>query len=405
MNRHLFFFYLLFCTIQVAHSQCTSWFSPSPTTAWTDFGAVPCTGESKEITAFEVYKSEAFQLMGIIEGAVYTFGICNGPGSNSWVADFTIITPSGAIDNFGGGDGCSITWTASETGTYLVLVNEEGNCGVDGEVDNGFPMITTVSGGLNCLPLPVFLEGAESFESGALPECWKVVDADEDGRNWAVTSTAAYDGTHSIRSDSYNESTELGLTPDNFLISPRLVLGEGDSLYYIVASFSTTFPAENYSVLISTTGSEVEDFTDLVFTEILTSTEWEGRSVDLTTYNNDSIYIAFRHHDVTDQWAILLDAIALPGEVICETVSVRNLTTVKAQLYPNPARRQVNINSPMVGNAQINISDASGRIVSQTNAFLNGQMFTFDISRLENGFYTLQMKTADQVAVQKFLKQ
>jgi len=195
------------------------------------------------------------------------------------------------------------------------------------------------------------------------------------------------------------------LTPDNYLITSLLDLGEGDSLYYVIFSFSAAFEAENYSILVSTTGTDIADFTDEGFTEVLTSDEWESRSIDFSAYNDQSIYIAFRPHNVTDEWGILMDGIALPGEVFCEPSSVENLSKVEAQLYPNPTRDQVSIKTAMNGFAQVNIFDATGRMVAQISVQLNGQIFAYDVAILENGFYTLQITTENQVAVQKFLKQ
>lgn len=131
---------------------CTNWVSPTATTGWVDFdtmfGGAPCNdGDGcpfNEITDFEVFKSEAYSMPNIQEGGVYTFSHCNGPNAGSWIPEYTIIAPSGAIDAFGegDGDGCSITWTASEDGTYLIVINEAGNCGVAAAVPNGYPAIT-----------------------------------------------------------------------------------------------------------------------------------------------------------------------------------------------------------------------------------------------------------------------
>ncbi|MCB0639990.1 MAG: T9SS type A sorting domain-containing protein, partial [Phaeodactylibacter sp.] len=68
----------------------------------------------------------------------------------SWVPEFTIVAPSGTIDAFGpgDGDGCSITWTATEAGEYLVVINEAGECGggPNTGTSNGYPAITCNSG-------------------------------------------------------------------------------------------------------------------------------------------------------------------------------------------------------------------------------------------------------------------
>ncbi len=137
---------------------CTEWLNPSPTTAWTNFNSLfqgaPCdNGEGcpfYEITEFEVFAAEAYSMDNIQEGGTYTFSICNGPGAGSWVPEFTIFTPSGEVDAFGAGDGdgCSITWTASEGGTYIIVINEAGACGAgdNTQTPNGFPAITCDGG-------------------------------------------------------------------------------------------------------------------------------------------------------------------------------------------------------------------------------------------------------------------
>lgn len=131
---------------------CTTWVNPTTAQGWTDFnstfGGAPCNdGDGcpfNEIQAFEVYQSEAYAMDNIQIGGNYTFSHCNGPGAGSWIPEYTIIAPSGAIDAFGpgDGDGCSISWTASEEGTYLIVINEAGACGVAGSTDNGYPAIT-----------------------------------------------------------------------------------------------------------------------------------------------------------------------------------------------------------------------------------------------------------------------
>ncbi len=148
-----------------AVAQCTTWLAPSPTTGWTDFtstfGGAPCSATppvTNEITAFEVFASEAYQMANIIAGGQYRFSTCNGPGAGTWPIRFTIITPTGSIDNFGidVASTCAITWTASQSGTYLIVVSQAGptNCATGGPntaVNNGYPAITYL-GGATCPP-------------------------------------------------------------------------------------------------------------------------------------------------------------------------------------------------------------------------------------------------------------
>ena len=399
------------CAFSVtANAQCTEWVSPEPGAGWTDFDPAPCNGQSQEMDMFEAFASEAYQMEGITAGGNYTFSICNGPGAGSWVPDFTIIAPSGAVDAFGSDDGsaCSITWTASETGTYLIVVSEAENCGVENATGNGYPMIMTNSGGEDCGAPPVFVEGAESFEADSvnLPACWQAIDADGDSFNWTllVAEELAFEGQTVIASYSYDNATFSALNPDNYLITPLLDIQDGDSLYYVVRTLDPNFPAENYSVMVSTSGTEVADFTDELFTEVLSTDDYQGRSIDLSAYAGQSIYVAFRHHDVSDQFGFVLDAISLPG-VVCDETGVKELNTVAAEVFPNPATDHIRVRTALKGAASVTVFDAVGKVISAQNVTLDGSDFVQNVASLENGIYTIQIQTAAQVAVERFVKQ
>lgn len=255
---------------------------------------------------------------------------------------------------------------------------------------------------------PVLVEGAESFEGDtvALPSCWQAIDADGDGNGWEIFNepTVAFDGENTVVSFSYDNPTFTALTPDNYLITPELSIATGDSLYYVVRTLDANFPAEKYSVLVSTTGTEVADFTDELFTEVLESNLYEGRTVNLTAYAGQSIYIAFRHYDSTDNFGFVLDAIALPG-VNCTPDAVTELETVESNLFPNPATDNLNITSSLQGAATVRVFDAIGRVVIENNVNLSQATYTQNISSLENGIYTIQISTTDKVATQRFVKQ
>lgn len=414
MRKNLLFAAVFTFAAFSAFSQCTDWEAPSPTTGWTDFGEFPCDEGTAEITDFEIWQSEAYSFANGVEGSSYTFSHCNGAvPSETWIPEYTIIAPSGAIDAFGpgDGDGCSITWTASESGTYLVVINEAGACGEAGNDDNGFPMITTNEGGEDCPETPappVVVEGAVTFEGGVLPDCWDNIDADGDGFDWSFPEGSGFEGEYAVMSLSYDNEGLEALTPDNYLITPQLALGEGDSLYYVVRSLNATWVSENYSVLVSTTGNDVEDFTDVVFNEVLESTEWEGRSIDLSAYNGQSIYIAFRHHDVTDELGFLLDAIALPGEVIdCETVSTEDVYNVSSafKVFPNPSEGMVNlVNSGETEMYQISVYDINGRLVAQEQVHMTtGANHEINLGGNAPGMYTVQFVSGRKTGVQKLI--
>ncbi len=150
-------FMLLAAQASQIYAQCTDW-TANNGNVWGDlntaFGGAPCDDGSGcqflEVNAFQIFASEAYVLDGFVTGGEYAFSACNGAGAGSWVIDFTIVAPSGAIDAFGAGDGdgCTISWTATEDGTYTIIINEENNCGGGANTGtaNGFPAMTCLSG-------------------------------------------------------------------------------------------------------------------------------------------------------------------------------------------------------------------------------------------------------------------
>jgi hypothetical protein len=141
----------LFVTVAM-NAQCTEYVG-GPYTNFNTLGGAPEPGEEIEIETFEIWESEAYLLDGVIEGETYKFSACNGAGVGSWEIDYAIGPAEDdgetliVVDAFGLDDGfdCEITFTASASGTYLLVINEVDNCGVEGFVDNGFPKIENIT--------------------------------------------------------------------------------------------------------------------------------------------------------------------------------------------------------------------------------------------------------------------
>nr|WP_321453683.1 choice-of-anchor J domain-containing protein [uncultured Carboxylicivirga sp.] len=159
----------------------------------------------------------------------------------------------------------------------------------------------------------------ESFEGDI--SRWTMVDADGDGNNWYVfdtsasSTTEAMDGDMVITSASYASGV---LTPENWLISPEIDLSEKSGVYfleYYVAPQDASWAGEHYKCVISTTGSEVSDFTDdnILYEETMEVGDLPGgftkRSFDVSEYCGQKIHIAWVHYDCSDMFRMNLDAI------------------------------------------------------------------------------------------------
>jgi PKD repeat protein len=148
------------------------------------------------------------------------------------------------------------------------------------------------------------------LEDNFPPEGWTLIDEDGDGNNWYWGSSQ---GESYILSDSWISGTNEVLTPDNWIITPQIDLRDvnGADLEFEVTPRATNpdFRTENYSVLVSVTGTNPEDF-ETIYTERLQPSMvnwvWVLRNVNLSQFAGEQIYIAFRHHDSTDLWSIVL---------------------------------------------------------------------------------------------------
>lgn len=146
----------------------------------------------------------------------------------------------------------------------------------------------------------------EGFEGETFPPAgWLALDEDGDENNWVQYGWNSYTGMYGVASASW---IGVPVTPDNWLISPQVNISNAthELLFHVVGQ-DADWSAENYSVLISTTGTAVADFTE-VYNAVSTA-DWEAIAIDLAAYDGQDIYIAFRHHNISDMYIIVMDDI------------------------------------------------------------------------------------------------
>jgi len=145
---------------------------------WGDLGAAPCLDGAcvpadAGYTTFGIYGSETYTLTNVQATYDYVFDVCTGVGAGSWIPEIVILAPDGTtIDatnvepatgsTLTHANNCSLEWTATQSGTYSIIINELGTANGDapGQVDcttsfatdNGNP---TVLCGTNPAPCPV----------------------------------------------------------------------------------------------------------------------------------------------------------------------------------------------------------------------------------------------------------
>jgi hypothetical protein len=188
----------------------------------------------------------------------------------------------------------------------------------------------------------IFAEDFEDYNGDDVTlasEGWMIYDEDGDDYNWFVASTTTLSQVV-VSESSYQDDNDdwQALTPENWLVSPAIDLSsytETIVLDWRAFAFSTDFPAENYKVVVSTTGNTVADFStdDIVFEETLGTDIYERR-VDLSAYAGEEIYLAFVHYDCTDMYILGIDNIAVgtPATTYTTTFNV-DMTDVETDVF------------------------------------------------------------------------
>ena len=169
-------------------------------------------------------------------------------------------------------------------------------------------------------------EVKESFEE-ELGD-WTTIDADGDGQTWYGLTTAQgaftpHDGEAFMTSASYQNAA---LTPDNYLVSPKVKLG--GSITFWACAQDASWAAEHFGVAVSTTGNtDAADFTTIeewTMTSAGTPASsrrkvqgtWGEYTVDLSAYAGQEGYVAIRHFNCSDMFRLNVDdvTITMPGE-------------------------------------------------------------------------------------------
>ena len=243
----------------------------------------------------------------------------------------------------------------------------------------------------------------EGFDDGNVPSGWTSVDADGDGHNWGEAATlysSPFDGHDGGCISSASFINNVGeLSPDNWLITPAVNLVANATLTFWVAAQDASYAYEKYGVFISTNGTDINNFAE-IYSETMTANggpreqgTWKQKTVNLSAYTGQTVYIAFRHYDCTDAYWLDLDDV-----VISLGTGIANVEN-NVSVYPNPANTVVNVNA----NANINnieIYSISGQKVGDFTA--NGTQAAISTDNMSTGLYLMKINTENGVVNQKF---
>lgn len=136
---------------------------------------------------------------------------------------------------------------------------------------------------------PIF---EDNFNNGL--DQWTIVTAGE-GPGWVIGTET---GGNAATAYSWNSASSYNA--DNWLISPAVELG---GVLKFFANTATSYP-DSYEVLLSTTGTEIADFTETL--QAMAAATPGTVTIDLSAYAGQTGYIAF-HHVSNDCYLLVID--------------------------------------------------------------------------------------------------
>ena len=162
---------------------------------------------------------------------------------------------------------------------------------------------------------------SQGFENGL--DSWTVIDANKDGYTWAVrsnddTDITAHSGDRIAASYSW---VEAPVQADEYLVSPEIVLPADKkvtlSWWFCV---NPKYPEDKYEVMLW--GNDTGRTTLVDITPTAEQGDWTQRTLDLSAYAGQSIWLAFHHYGYNNNY-IALDDILI---TVSDPTGIQNLT-------------------------------------------------------------------------------
>ena len=149
----------------------------------------------------------------------------------------------------------------------------------------------------------------EDFEDG--PGEFTQIDGNNDGYVWEYLfddELKSHSGYGGLQSYSWVPGGVGAVHVDNWVVTPRAVLNGTFSFW--AAAQDGEWTDEHFAVYVSTTGNKsVDDFTKV--SEEFVATGWpQEYTVDLSSYEGQEGYIAIRHFNSYDNYALVVDDIS-----------------------------------------------------------------------------------------------
>lgn len=209
----------------------------------------------------------------------------------------------------------------------------------------------------------------ETFDGGL--SSWTNTDKDGDGFLWDAMDYG--DGQGNVATSASWDQTAGPLTPDNLLTSAAIPLGSTNlSLSFKIKGQDPSYSQEHYAVYVTTSNVVA---TIIGSTPVLEETlpanmsAYATKTVDLSAFSGQTVYLTFRHYSVTDMFKINIDDVVV-GQIPANEVALTaaNVPTGALAGTVNIGGTVINYGSSPITSLDVSYDAGSGPVNATINS-------------------------------------
>lgn len=245
--------------------------------------------------------------------------------------------------------------------------------------------------------------GTISYPNSGAPRAFTVFNATQTSP--PLTSSSTVEDWTARTGVRHMVSINPSVSPfikNDWMVSPQISLGSsGNILSFWAKACNIAFGLERFRVAISTTGTEVEDFSiisEAPYVETIQDPIWSEYTFDLDAYAGLQVYIAIICVS-TSQFGFAVDDF----KVSAQTLSISEYTEETYSIYPNPTNDVIFIQNEesTMPIEKIELLDLNGRLILTEEKFEE----SLNLSSLDQGVYFLRIyNNAQIVGAKKIIK-
>ncbi|GAP44308.1 protein containing Por secretion system C-terminal sorting domain [Lentimicrobium saccharophilum] len=179
---------------------------------------------------------------------------------------------------------------------------------------------------------------------------------------------------------------------DDWMISPKIMLGEDPALAFWVKSYTDQYGLETYNIKVSTTDMNPGSFTTIAGPIDAPADAWTFVSYDLADYIGQEVYVAIQCVS-NDRFVFMIDDVE-----ITYTTNISKPEAASFTVYPNPSNGLLNI----TGDSRIEnirLVNFAGQVVYESA--VNANEFRFETTGIAQGLYLLNITTERGIVTRK----